>query len=165
MFFTSKDPGVPISCACLLKPTISVFLLVSPAGALSNWTHSLGTRKQTNYHFLLLCFYIPSLLPFFSNFGLHPSTLFLFLSSHMRLCATWDSLTPPCYQPSLSLLPFPLPVGLVATHKHNVYLSWCTVHSYWCTNKNNNYTEKCNCDSAIDWFKVPPIMRLILKLY
>ena len=96
MFFTSKNPGVHVSCVCLLKTNSicnrSVFLLVFPAGVLSNWTHSLGNREQTNYHFLLFCFYIPSLLPFFSNTGLHPYTLFCSLSC--CLPAMW-SLVPP----------------------------------------------------------------------
>lgn len=96
IFFTSKNPGVHVSCVCLLKTNSicnrSVFLLVFPAGVLSNWTHSLGNREQTNYHFLLFCFYIPSLLPFFSNTGLHPYTLFCSLSCCRP--AMW-SLVPP----------------------------------------------------------------------
>lgn len=131
---------MPTSCACLLKANnicnISVFLLVTPAGTLSNWTSSLGNREQTNWHFLLFYFYIPSFPHFFSSVGLHPSTLFYFLS----FCspAIWGSVPPeiPSSLPLTNLhypsFPFSLysssAVGLFATHKLYVYWSLRTVH-------------------------------------
>ncbi len=141
IFLTSKNHSVPVSCACLLKTNnicnISVFLLVSPAGALSNWTSSLGNREQTNYRFLLFCFYIPSLLPFFSNVGLHPCSLFYSLSCCSP--AIWGFVPPeiPSSLPLTNLfsLQSSSAADPFATHELSVYLSWYT----WCTCKNNNY--------------------------